>query len=123
VRYAEKRGIGTVLIDTAGRQETNVNLLEEMKKIVRVVKPDLKIYVGESIVGNAILEQVGEFDAAIGLDGVILTKVDVDEKGGTVFSVAKATKLPILLLGVGQRDEDIKKFDAEWAVDSILTQE
>jgi len=80
IAYSRAHHIDAVLIDTAGRQETNKSLLEEMKKIVRVAKPDLKIFVGESIAGNALLEQVKEFNEAIGLNGIILTKLDCDDK-------------------------------------------
>jgi fused signal recognition particle receptor len=109
--YAKKNKIDCVLIDTAGRMHTAKNLLKEMEKIVKVCKPDLKIFVGESITGNDILEQVRSFDWAIGIDGVILSKADIDEKGGTALSVGYVTKKPILYLGTGQEYDKFEPFD------------
>ncbi|PIN84021.1 signal recognition particle-docking protein FtsY [Candidatus Micrarchaeota archaeon CG11_big_fil_rev_8_21_14_0_20_47_5] len=111
VNYARAHNFDVVLIDSAGRQETNKNLIDELKKIVRVVKPDLKIYVGESFGGNPIIGQIGEFDKAVGLDGVILTKLDCDAKGGSAISVARATHVPVLYVGVGQEYADLKRFE------------
>lgn len=119
--HAKAKGIDVVLIDTAGRQETNVGLMDEMRKIARVVKPDLKIYVGESIVGNAVVEQAKEFNEAVGIDGVILTKVDVDEKGGAILSVSKAIGKPILFLSVGQGYGDLKDYDPHEVLKKILS--
>ena len=112
VEHAKARGIDVVLIDTAGRQETSSNLMREMEKMVRVIKPDLKIYIGESIAGHALLEQVKEFNEKVGMDGVILTKIDVDPKGGTILSVRKATSVPVIYVGTGQKYDDLEKFDA-----------
>jgi fused signal recognition particle receptor len=112
IGYARSRGVNAVLIDTAGRQETNANLIDEMKKIVRVAKPDLKIFVGEAIAGHAIVEQVGRFKDAVGVDGVVLTKMDCDPKGGTALSIAKTTGVPILFIGSGQEYGDLQPFDA-----------
>lgn len=113
VTYAHAHKTDVVLIDSAGRQDTNVNLLDELKKMVRVVKPDLKIYIGESIGGNATLDQIKAFSESIGLDGAILTKLDCDAKGGTALSVAHATGMPILFLGMGQGYDDLAPFDAK----------
>lgn len=113
VNYAKAHRLDVVLIDTAGRQETNQNLLNELKKMVRVISPEIKIYVGESIAGNAIIEQVGAFQRELGLDGVILTKLDCDAKGGTVISISKVTKVPVLYVTTGQGYEDIEAFDEE----------
>ncbi|MEM3690191.1 MAG: signal recognition particle receptor subunit alpha, partial [Candidatus Micrarchaeia archaeon] len=85
VAHAKAKGVNAVLVDTAGRQETSRNLMKELEKMNRVIKPDLKIYVGEAVAGNSVIEQVKEFDKAIGIDGVILTKADVDEKGGAAL--------------------------------------
>jgi fused signal recognition particle receptor len=111
VRHAESKGIDVVLIDTAGRMHSNVNLMDEMKKIIRVAKPDLKIFVGESITGNDCTEQAKRFDETIGIDGVILSKADIDEKGGAAISVSYVTKKPILFLGTGQEYKDLQKFE------------
>jgi fused signal recognition particle receptor len=119
VVYAKKKNINVVLIDTAGRMHTAKNLLNEMEKIVRVCKPDLKIFIGESITGNDAIEQVRAFDEAIGIDGIILSKADVDEKGGTAVSVGYVTGKPILFLGTGQEYKDIEKFDKKKFVNKL----
>ncbi|MFA5071380.1 MAG: signal recognition particle-docking protein FtsY [Candidatus Pacearchaeota archaeon] len=113
IKFAEKNNINCVLIDTAGRMHTQKNLLREMEKIVKVCKPNRKIFVGESITGNDAVEQVRSFDEAIGIDGIVLTKADIDEKGGTALSVGYVTKKPILYLGTGQEYEKIEPFDKE----------
>ncbi len=113
IKYAKKNFINCVLIDTAGRMHTQKNLLREMEKIVRVCKPDKKIFIGESITGNDAIEQVRSFDWAIGIDGIVLTKADIDEKGGTALSVGYVTKKPILYLGTGQEYKKIEPFDKE----------
>lgn len=119
--HAKAKGINVVLIDTAGRQETSKNLMKELEKMNRVVKPDLKIYIGEALTGNAIVEQVEEFNKAIGVDGVILTKADVDEKGGAALSVFHSTGKPILYLGVGQELDDLQEFSPQSIVSNLLT--
>jgi fused signal recognition particle receptor len=101
-----------VLIDTAGRLHSNTNLMAELDKIIRVTKPDLKIFVGESITGNDCIEQAKQFSNLVRLDGVILTKADVDEKGGAPLSIAYTIKKPILFLGMGQEYKDLEQFDA-----------
>lgn len=120
IKYARTSNIDFVLIDTAGRQNTNTNLIDEMKKIARVSQPHLKIYVGESIGGNAVIEQIKTFNNAIGLDGIILTKIDCDAKGGTVISLAYTTKVPIMFFGAGQGYSDLKKFEPKWVLEKIL---
>ncbi|MFH1325618.1 MAG: signal recognition particle-docking protein FtsY [archaeon] len=111
ISYAKKNHIDCVLIDTAGRMHTAKNLLKEIEKISRVCKPDLKIFIGESLTGNDAIEQVKSFDWAINIDAVILTKADIDEKGGTALSVGYVTKKPILFLGTGQDYDAIEPFD------------
>lgn len=120
VAAAKANKIDVVLIDTAGRQETNTNLVREMQKIERVIKPQLKIFIGEAIAGNALAEQAKSFNEAIKLDGIILTKMDCDAKGGGSFSVAYETKLPILFMGVGQEYGDLRPFDADWITDNVF---
>jgi len=120
VNYARAHGTDAILIDTAGRQETNINLINELKKMDRVIKPDLKVYVGESITGNALIEQVASFNREIGIDGVILTKLDCDAKGGTILSVAKTTGVPVLYVGTGQDYDDIELFDAKKIAERIV---
>jgi fused signal recognition particle receptor len=113
IKHAKAKGIDVVLIDTAGRMHSNVNLIDEMKKIIRVAKPDLKIFVGESITGNDCVEQAKTFNEAVGIDGIILAKADVDEKGGAAVSVSYVTKKPILFLGTGQKYSDLQQFNSE----------
>ncbi len=119
IKYAEKNHIDCVLIDTAGRMYTEKNLMAQIEKISKVCKPDCKIFVGESITGNDIIEQVKAFDNVIGLDGIILTKADIDEKGGTALSVGYITKKPILFLGTGQEYDKIELFDKKKFVENL----
>jgi fused signal recognition particle receptor len=113
IKYAKNHKIDVVLIDTAGRMHTSNNLLSEMEKISKVTDPDLKIFVAESIAGNDAIEQARTFNEKIGIDASILTKADVDEKGGTTISISYITKKPILFLGIGQNYEDLELFDKE----------
>ncbi len=119
IKYAESKGIDAVLIDTAGRQHSNANLMDELAKIIRVCKPDLNLFVGESITGNDCIEQAKRFDEAVGIDGIILTKADVDEKGGAAVSVSYVTKKPILFLGMGQSYDDLKPFEKSIVLGSL----
>jgi len=120
VEHAKAKGKEIVLIDTAGRMQTNVNLMDEMKKIKRVVKPDLIIYVGDSLTGNDAVEQASKFDEAVGVDGIVLTKADADAKGGAALSIGYVINKPILFLGVGQSYEDIMEFKPEWMVEQLV---
>ncbi len=120
VKHAQARGIDVVLADTAGRAHTNAALMEELKKIARVNKPDLKILVLDALTGNDIIEQAKMFDEAIGVDGIVFTKVDVCEKGGAIISAVHAIKKPVLFLGNGQNYEDIEKFDVEKFIENLF---
>ena len=120
VKHAEAKGLDIVIADTAGRTHTNTNLMDELKKVCRVNKPDLKVLVVDSLTGNDAVEQAKTFDAEIGVDAVVLTKVDVDEKGGAILSVAYAIKKPILFLGVGQKYEEFEQFDPQKFVKSLV---
>jgi len=111
VKHAKTKDVDVVLIDSAGRMHSNANLLDELKKIVRVVEPDMKIMVAESIAGNDAVEQARKFNEVVGTDGFILTKADVDEKGGTILSISYILDKPILFLGTGQEYGDIEKFN------------
>lgn len=119
IKHAEAQHLDVVLIDTAGRLHSNTNLMAELEKVVRVAKPDLKVFVGESITGNDCVEQADEFNKAVGIDAIILSKADVDEKGGAAISVSYVTGKPILYLGVGQAYGDLRPFDAERIVSSL----
>ncbi|MEM7824091.1 MAG: signal recognition particle-docking protein FtsY, partial [Candidatus Aenigmatarchaeota archaeon] len=120
VKHATAKGIQVVLADTAGRSHANLNLMDEMKKIIRVNKPDLKILVLDALTGNDIYEQCKLFNDAVGVDGLIITKADVYEKGGAALSAAWTIKKPLLFLGVGQEYDDLQQFDAEKIVASLL---
>ena len=120
IQHAKARGIDVVLIDTAGRNELNRNLMDEMKKIVRVTKPDLVIFVGDALAGNAIIEQARQFNEAVRVDGVILTKLDADARGGAALSISHAIGAPILFVGVGQSYDDLREFDEKWMIEKIF---
>ncbi len=122
VEHARAKRIDVVLIDTAGRQHTNDNLIEEAKKIRRVVKPSLTIFVGDALSGNDVVEQARQFNAAIGIDGLILTKLDADVKGGAALSATFVTKKPILFVGVGQGYRDLEPFDPDWMVHRLFAE-
>ncbi len=111
VRHAEAKGFDFVVIDTAGRLHSNDNLMNELKKLVRVNKPDLKLFVGESITGNDCVEQAKKYDEIIGIDAIILSKADVDEKGGAALSISYVTKKPVIFIGTGQGYDDLEVFD------------
>ncbi|MEM5802177.1 MAG: signal recognition particle-docking protein FtsY [Candidatus Aenigmatarchaeota archaeon] len=119
IQHAKAKGIDFVLCDSAGRAHTNRNLMEQMKKIIRVNNPDLKILVMDSLTGNDAVMQARMFNE-VGIDATIFTKVDVNEKGGAILSVTHELKKPILFLGVGQRYEDFMKFNAEEFVEKLL---
>jgi len=119
IKHAKAHGIKAVLIDTAGRMHTRDNLLKEMEKIIRVTNPDFKIFVAESITGNDATEQAKTFNEEFGIDGTILSKADVDEKGGTAISVGYITKKPILFLGTGQNYEDLEKFEVDEIISNL----
>ncbi|MBD3361957.1 signal recognition particle-docking protein FtsY [Candidatus Woesearchaeota archaeon] len=119
VKHAESKNKDVVLIDTAGRLHSDSNLVEEMKKIVRISKPDMIVFVGESITGNDCTEQAQKFNEAVNLDGIILSKADIDEKGGAAISVSYVTKKPILYIGTGQEYDDLEKFNKEKLLASI----
>ena len=120
VAHAKAAGIDIVLIDSAGRQETNKNLMEEMKKMVRVANPDLKIFIGEGIAGNSLIEQVHQFNEIIKLDGIILTKLDADAKGGNTLSILSETDIPVLYFGIGEKYEDLMPYDPNFIIDNMI---
>ena len=120
VDSATAKGINVVMIDTAGRQVTNKNLMEELIKIKRVNTPDLTLFVGDSLAGNDVLHQAEAFNNSLGIDASIITKVDADSKGGAALSIAYITKKPILYIGVGQGYEDLEPFKTEWFVQKLL---
>jgi len=120
IKHAESKGIDIVLADTAGRMHTKKNLIDQLGKIKRVTKPDLTIFVDESIAGNDAVERARMFNEAVGVDGIILTKLDADPKGGTAISVSYVTGKPVLFVGVGQEYDDLVKFDSKWLIERIF---
>lgn len=118
--HAKAHGINVVLIDTAGRMQTNQNLMNELAKVKRVISPDLTILTVDSLIGNDAVMQAEEFHKAVGIDATILTKVDADVKGGSALSVTYVTQKPILFIGVGQTYKDLEPFNPEKFVKRIL---
>jgi fused signal recognition particle receptor len=121
INYARSHGINAVLVDTAGRMQTNRNLLEEMRKIVRVTDPDMVILVVDSLAGNDAVEQARAFSEAVRIDGVFLTKLDADARGGSAISIARVIRKPILFAGIGQSYSDVISFDPDRIVSRILS--
>ena len=120
IEHATAKNIDTVLIDTAGRQVNDQNLMREMQKIVRISEPDLVIFIGDSLAGNDVLYQAKEFKKSVGIDANILTKLDADAKGGAALSISFETRKPILFVGTGQGYEDLELFDRNAFLSSIL---
>lgn len=120
IAYAKAHGIDLVLIDSAGRQETNKSLINEVQKIVRVSKPDITVFVGESTSGNQIAEQISEFNKFVKIDGIILTKLDCDAKGGGALSISHTTGIPILFFGIGESYDALMPYNPNYIVDAIL---
>ena len=120
IEYAKAHNKDVVLADTAGRLHTNINLMDQMKKIVRVTKPDLLIFVDEAIAGNDAVERARLFNESVPINGSILTKTDADAKGGSAISIAYITGKPVLFLGIGQTYPDLVKFEPEWLVDRLM---
>jgi fused signal recognition particle receptor len=121
VEHAKAKNKELVLIDTAGRMQTNTNLMDEMKKIKRVSKPDLVVFVGDALTGNDAVEQATKFNDTIDIDGVILTKADADSKGGSSLSIGYVIGKPIMFLGMGQGYDDIKEYDSKWMLEQIFS--
>ncbi|MFO8110009.1 MAG: signal recognition particle-docking protein FtsY [Thermoplasmata archaeon] len=120
VEHARARHKDMVLIDTAGRMQTNKNLMDEMKKIKRVVEPDMIVFVGDALAGNDAVDQAQKFDEAVGIDGVILSKIDADAKGGSALSIGHAVGKPIMFVGTGERYSDLEPFDADWMTERLF---
>ncbi len=119
IKHCKSKNIDAVLIDTAGRQHSNKNLMAELQKIAKVAKPDLKIFVGEAITGNDVVQQSMEFNSAVEIDAIVLTKADIDERGGAMISISYVTGKPIIYLGKGQLYKDLEKFEAKKIINSI----
>jgi len=122
IDHAKAKGLDVVLVDTAGRQHTNENLVEEAKKIRRVAKPSLTLFVGDALSGNDVVEQARLFDQSLGVDGLVLTKLDADAKGGATLSATFVTKRPILFVGTGQGYKDLVPFDPDWMIRRLFAE-
>ena len=120
VEHAKSKNLDYVLIDTAGRNHANEDLMRELEKVKRVVKPHYTILVVDSLTGNDAVDQAKLFGKKIGVDGVILTKTDADERGGAIISVAHESGKPILFLGSGQGYDDLEEFDADKILNQII---
>lgn len=120
LEHARARKKDVILLDTAGRMQTNINLMDEMKKIKRVAKPDMIVFVGDSLAGNDAVIQAQKFDETVGIDGVILTKIDTDAKGGAALSIAYTIGKPILFVGTGQEYGDLIPFDSNWMTERLF---
>ncbi|MAF36118.1 signal recognition particle-docking protein FtsY, partial [archaeon] len=119
VAHAKAKGLDVVLIDTAGRQQSNTNLMQELKKVAKVANPNLTLFIAESIAGSDVVTQVTQFNDVAKVDGVILSKSDVDEKGGAAISVSYVSKKPVLYLGVGQGYDDLTVFKKEEIIEQL----
>ena len=120
VLYAKSHKIDCVLVDTAGRMQTSKNLMDQIAKIINVVKPDFTIFVGDSLAGNDTVNQAKEFYEHTKFDAAILTKSDADARGGAALSIVKVTSTPILYVGVGQEYKDLKTFDKELFLETVF---
>ena len=120
VDSAKAKGDDIVIIDTAGRMQNKTNLMEELRKVHRVTKPHLVLFVADALAGNDAVEQAKVFQSMLRFDGAVLCKMDTDANGGAAMSIAHSTGRPIVLAGVGQGYEDLIPFDPEWLLDSIL---
>jgi len=120
LEHAEARGKEIVLIDTAGRMQTNKNLMNEMEKIKRVAEPDMIIFVGDALAGSDAVEQAKEFEKSVGIDGVVLTKIDADAKGGAALSIGHAVGKPMLFVGTGEDYDDLVEFDEKWMINRLF---
>ena len=121
VESATARGEDIVIIDTAGRMQNKINLMEELRKVHRVTRPHLVLFVADALAGNDAVVQAREFQRMLSFDGAVLCKLDTDAKGGAALSISHTTGRPIVLAGVGQGYDDLRDFDPDWLIDSILT--
>lgn len=121
VSYASRSGIDVVLIDTAGRMHTDVNLMDELKKIKRVVEPSYTILVVDALTGNDAWNQASDFNSHVGFDAIILAKFDADVKGGAALSVSYVSRKPVIYVGTGQNYADLERFNPEKHVSSLLS--
>lgn len=117
IEHAEKQG-KVALIDTAGRSHADRNLMEELEKMIDVNDPDITFLVVDALAGNDVVEQIQAYEGMF--DAVIVTKMDIDEKGGTVISAARESGKPIAFKGTGQAYEDLERFDTEEFIENLF---
>jgi fused signal recognition particle receptor len=123
---AKSKGFDNVIIDTAGRLHTQTNLANELKKIHRICdkahpgSPHRTLLIIDGTQGNSAIAQAKAFNEMVGIDGIIITKLDGTAKGGSVFSIAYALELPILYVGTGEKPENLTPFDKYEFVDGLL---
>ena len=128
IKSAIAKDIDNVIIDTAGRLHTQVNLAKELEKMVRVASkalpeaPHRKLLILDGTQGSSTINQAKAFDKMVGVDGIIITKLDGTAKGGAILSIADELKMPIYYIGVGEKPEDLIKFDTKWYINSILNE-
>lgn len=120
VQHAKKRKYCVVIIDTAGRMHTDQDLMAELRKINRIIRPDFKLLVIDALTGNDAIEQSSVFNEQIGIDGFFLTKTDADAKGGSGISVTLTTGKPIIFIGIGQKYSDMIPFSKAWLIEKIV---
>jgi len=126
ISAAIARNIDNVIIDTAGRLQTQTNLNNELKKIVKVCSkampdaPHQKLMILDGTQGNSAIAQAKAFNEMIGIDGIIVTKLDGTAKGGALFSISNQLELPIFYVGIGEKQDDLVEFSPENFVDSLL---
>ncbi|HTY52303.1 MAG TPA: signal recognition particle-docking protein FtsY [Methanomicrobiales archaeon] len=120
VEYAGAHQLDVVLADSAGRFHNRVNLMNQLGKMKRVMKPDLVVYVDEAVAGNDAVVRAEEFEKLVGTDAVILTKADMDMRGGAAISIAHTVGKPIMFLGTGQGYDDLMPFSPDRVVEELL---
>ena len=121
IEHAKARRMDVVLVDTAGRMQNKANLMEELRKVHRVTRPHLVLFVGDALAGNDAVDQAVEFQRMLKFDGAVLCKLDTDAKGGAALSISHATNRPIVLAGIGQGYDDLKQFDPDWLIDEVFS--
>lgn len=120
ITYCKNNNMNILLSDTAGRMHTNINLMEQLKKIYKMTQPNLVLFVEDSTAGQDAIERINYFNNSINIDGIILTKLDADTRGGAAVSVSYISKKPIIFVGIGQSYQDLKKFNSEWFVKELF---
>jgi fused signal recognition particle receptor len=128
LQSAQARGVDVLIADTAGRLHTQVNLMDELEKIKRVMAkldpeaPHETLLVLDAVTGQNALAQASNFRDSIGITGIVLTKLDGTARGGMIFSVAEQLQTPIRYIGVGEKVDDLRPFDHEEFVDALLAE-